>query len=160
MSRLTGGRPFARGVARRIHRRRSHVRCQPTTVSGRTRYDRRPPVRPDAPQGDPKQAVTRLQARATVRPLHRHQLLPERQILQDQFSMSAESQRQRPTDDDQQLEHVPIVAGAGARINSDEFWRGSVWTLHADSVIYRGALKFEEACTAFSEEQAASATRP
>ena len=39
--------------------------------------------------------------------------------------MSAESQRQRPTDDDQQLEHVPIVAGAGARINSDEFWRGS-----------------------------------
>ena len=36
MSRLTGGRPFARDVARRIHRRRSHVRCQPTTVSGRT----------------------------------------------------------------------------------------------------------------------------
>ena len=124
------------------------------------KYDRRPPVRPDAPQGDPKQAVTRLQARATVRPLHRHQLLPERQILQDQVSMSAESQRQRPTDDDQQLEHVPIVAGADARINSDEFWRGSVWTLHADAVIYRGALKFEEACTAFSEEQAASATRP
>ena len=61
----------------------------------------------------------------TVRPLHRHQLLPERQVLQDQFSMSAESQRQRPTDDDQQLEHVSIVAGAGARINSDEFWRGS-----------------------------------
>ena len=88
-------------------------------------YDRRPPVRPDAPQGDPKQAVTRLQARATVRPLHRRQLLPERQILQDQVSMSAESQRQRPTDDDQQLEHVPIVAGAGPRINSDGLWRGS-----------------------------------
>ena len=77
-------------------------------------------------QGDPKQAVTRLQARATVRSLHHHQLLTERQILQDQFSMSAESQRQRPTDDDQQLEHVPIVAAAGARINSDEFWRGSL----------------------------------
>ena len=42
--------------------------------------------------------------------------------------MSAESQRQRPTDDDQQLEHVPIVAAAGARINSDEFWRGSLLT--------------------------------
>ena len=39
--------------------------------------------------------------------------------------MSAESQRQRPTDDDQQLEHVSILAGAGARINADEFWRGS-----------------------------------
>ena len=38
--------------------------------------------------------------------------------------MSAESQRQRPTDDDQQLEHVPIVAGAGPRINSDEFGEG------------------------------------
>ena len=89
------------------------------------KYDRRTPVRPDASQGDPKQPVTRLQARATVRPLHRHQLLPERQVLQDQFSMSTESQRQRPTDDDQQLEHVSILAGAGARINSDEFWRGS-----------------------------------
>ena len=89
------------------------------------KYHRRAPVRPDSPQGDPKQSVTRLQVRATVRPFHRHQLLPQRQILQDQFSMSAESQRQRPTDDDQQLQHVSIVAGAGARINSDEFWRGS-----------------------------------
>ena len=44
----------------------------------------------------------------------------------DEVSLSAESQRQRPTDDDQQLEHVPIVAGAGPRINSDELWRGSV----------------------------------
>ena len=39
--------------------------------------------------------------------------------------MSTESQRQCTTDDDQQLEHVSILAGAGARINSDEFWRGS-----------------------------------
>ena len=54
-------------------------------------------------------------------PLHRHQLLAQRQVLQDQFSMSTKSQRQRPTDDDQQLEHVPILAGAGARINSEEF---------------------------------------
>ena len=79
------------------------------------KHDGRAPVRPEASQGDPKQAVSRLQARATVRPLHRHQLLAERQVLQDQFSMSAESQRQRTTDDDQQLEHVSILAGAGAR---------------------------------------------
>ena len=39
--------------------------------------------------------------------------------------MSAECQRQRATDEHQQLEHVSILAGAGARINSDEFWRGS-----------------------------------
>jgi hypothetical protein len=89
------------------------------------KHYRRAPVRPDASQGDPKQPVTRLQARAPVRPLHRHQLLPERQVFQDQFSMSAESQRQRPTDDDQQLEHVSILVGAGARINADGFWRGS-----------------------------------
>ena len=84
-------------------------------------YERRTPVRPDASQGDPKQPVSRLQVGATVRPLHRHQLLPERQVLQDQFSMSTESQRHSTTDDDEQLEHVSILAGAGARINSDEF---------------------------------------
>jgi hypothetical protein len=73
----------------------------------------RAPVRPEASLGDPKQPVTRLQARAAVRPLHRHQLLPERQVLQDQFSMSTESQRQRTTDDDQQLEHVSILGWRG-----------------------------------------------
>ena len=41
---------------------------------------------------------TRLQARAIVRPLHRDQLLPERQVLQDQLSMPTESRRQRTTD--------------------------------------------------------------
>ena len=88
-------------------------------------YERRSPVRPDASQGHPKQPVTGLQAGPTVRPLHRHQLLAQRQVLQDHFAMSAECQRQRTTDDHQQLEHVSILAGAGARINSDEFWRGS-----------------------------------
>jgi hypothetical protein len=51
----------------------------------------------------------------------RHAALAQRQIVQDQFSMSTNSQRQRPTDDDQQLEHVLILAGAGARINSEKF---------------------------------------
>jgi len=84
-------------------------------------YDRRPPLRPNASQGDPKQPVTGLQAGPTVRPLHRHQLLPERQVLQDQFSMSPKCQCQRATDEHQHLEHVSILAGAGVRINSDEF---------------------------------------
>jgi hypothetical protein len=30
-------------------------------------------------------------------------------------------QRQRATDEHQELEHASILAGAGARINSDEF---------------------------------------
>ena len=38
--------------------------------------------------------------------------------------MSTKSQRERPTDDDQQLEHVRSWL-CGARINSDELWRGS-----------------------------------
>jgi len=83
--------------------------------------ERRAPVRPDSPQGHPEQPVTGLQAGPTVRPLHCHQLLPKRQVLQDEFSMSPKCQRQRPTADHQQLEHVSILAGAGARINSDEF---------------------------------------
>jgi hypothetical protein len=88
-------------------------------------YERRAPVPPDASQGNPKQPVARLQARASVRPLQRGQLLPERQVFQDKLSMPTESQRQPPTDKDQQLEHDSILAGGGARINSDGFWRGS-----------------------------------
>jgi hypothetical protein len=64
-------------------------------------YERRSPVRPNPSQGNPKHPVTGLHAGPTVRPLHRHQLLAQRQVLQDQFSMSTKSQRQRPTDDDQ-----------------------------------------------------------
>jgi hypothetical protein len=88
---------------------------------GSNEYERGSPVRPNPSQGNPEQPVTGLQAGPTVRPLHRHQLLAQRQVLQDQFSMSTKSQRQRPTADDQQLEHVSILACAGARINSEEF---------------------------------------
>jgi hypothetical protein len=89
------------------------------------KYDCRAPVRSDASQGDPKQPVACLQARATVRPLQRHQLLPERQVLQDELSMPTKSQRQRTSDEDQQLDHGAILTGASARSNSKEFWRGS-----------------------------------
>ena len=87
-------------------------------------YERRAPIRPDASQGNPQQPVTGLQAGLTVRTLHRHQLLAQRQIFQDHFAMPAECQRQPSTDDQQQLEHVSILTGAAARINWDEFWRG------------------------------------
>ena len=45
----------------------------------RNQDELRAPVRPDESRRDPKQPVTRLQVGATVRPLDRHQLLPERQ---------------------------------------------------------------------------------
>jgi hypothetical protein len=39
-------------------------------------------------------------------------------------SVSAERQRQRAADHNEQLQHASIVAGVGATINADEFWRG------------------------------------
>ena len=88
---------------------------------GSNQYERRAPVRPDAAQGHPEQPVRGLQAGPTVRPLHRHQLLAQRQVLQDHLAMSAECQRQRTTDNHEQREHIGILADAGARINSEEF---------------------------------------
>jgi hypothetical protein len=89
-------------------------------------HQRRAPIPPDSGQGDPKQSVARLEVSAIGRPFHRRQLLPQRQVLQDQFTMSAERQRQRSADHDKQHYHAPIVAGVGAEINADEFWRTSV----------------------------------
>jgi hypothetical protein len=40
--------------------------------------------------------------------------------------MAAERQRECADDHDEQLQHAVIVAGVGARFNSDEFWRCSV----------------------------------
>jgi hypothetical protein len=47
------------------------------------------------------------------------------QVLQDQFPMAPERQRQAAADYDKQLQHASIVAGVGAKFNADEFWRGS-----------------------------------
>jgi hypothetical protein len=51
--------------------------------------------------------------------------------------------------------HVRIAARGGALAVAADVVRCSVWILQADAVIYRGALRFEEACTAFWEEQVA-----
>ena len=39
--------------------------------------------------------------------------------------MSAEGQRHRVEDQEDQLQHASIVTSVGAKINGDEFWRGS-----------------------------------
>jgi hypothetical protein len=88
----------------------------------------RPPVAPDSGQGDPKESVARLEGRALGRASHRPELLPQRQVLEHQFLMSAQGPGQRATDHDERLQHEWIVAGVDARINAhqpDEFWRGS-----------------------------------
>jgi len=78
---------------------------------------RRAPVPPDASQGDPKQSVARLEVWAFGRAFQRRQLLPQRQVLQDQFAMAAERQRQRAANHDEKLQHASIVA-ASARTST------------------------------------------
>jgi antitoxin (DNA-binding transcriptional repressor) of toxin-antitoxin stability system len=99
-------------------------------------HDRRAPVPPESGQGDPKQSVACLEVRALGRTFHRRQLLPQGQVLQDQFAMSAERQRQRAADHDEHLQHASIVDGVGAKINAAEFWRGSLG--HAECSASRG----------------------
>jgi len=53
--------------------------------------------------------------------------------------------------------HVRVAARNWTLAVAADVVRCSVWTLHADAVIYRGALRFEEACTPFWEEQAVTA---
>ncbi|PYQ86060.1 MAG: hypothetical protein DMG02_26180 [Acidobacteria bacterium] len=60
------------------------------------------------------------------------QLLPQRQVFQDQFPMAAECQRDCADDHDEQLQHAVIVVGVGAKFNSDEFWRWSGMTTRAN----------------------------
>jgi hypothetical protein len=96
-----------------------HDRVRPHEYHGRA------PVPPVSGQDDPKPSVARLEMRAAGRAFHRRQLLPQRQVLHDQFPMSAERQRQRPADHEKPRQHASIVRGPGAEINGDEFWRGS-----------------------------------
>ena len=53
------------------------------------------------------------------------QLLPQREVFQDQFPVTAERQGECADDHDQQFQHVRIVAVSGSKFNSYAFWR---WT--------------------------------
>ena len=88
-------------------------------------HQRNTPVPPASRQGDPKQSVARLEMGSRGRASQGRQLLPQGQVLQDQLSMSTARQCQRTDQYEQQLQHASIVAGAAARFNKDEFWRGS-----------------------------------
>ena len=82
------------------------------------------PVPPSSRESHPKESVARPEA-ASRRSVEGCQLLPQRQVLQDQFPMAAERQCKGANDHDDQLQHAVIVAGVGAKFNSDEFWRWS-----------------------------------
>ena len=73
----------------------------------------------------------------------------------DLSANGAQVQSERPLRPGSRI-HVRIAARGGALAVAADVVRCSVWILQADVVIYRGALKFEEACTAFWEEWAAA----
>ena len=67
----------------------------------------------------------------------------------------AQVQSERPLRPGSRI-HVRIAARHSTLAVDAGVVRCSVWLLQADAVIYRGALRFEEPCTAFWEEQAAA----
>jgi hypothetical protein len=75
----------------------------------------------------------------------------------DLSATGAQVQSERPLRPGSRI-HVRIAARGGALAVAADVVRCSVWILQADAVIYRGALRFEEACAAFWEEQAVQAT--
>jgi len=87
--------------------------------------ERGTPVGPHASQRDPEQAVRRVESwPLTAGPLQRAQLLPQRQILQDDLAMPAERQCERSANDEEQGQHGAIVAGLVEKINKDDLWEG------------------------------------
>src|SRR5262249_27574858 len=63
------------------------------------------PVPPKSREGHPEESVARLEA-ASRRSVVRRQLLPQREVFQDQFPVAAKHQRDCADDDDKQLRHA------------------------------------------------------
>ena len=100
----------------------------------------------------PRLAASALQIeRATLRPGCLVAVL-------DLSANGAQVQSERPLRPGSRV-HVRLAARNWTLAVAADVVRCSVWSLHADAVIYRGALRFEEECTGFWEEQAASARR-
>jgi hypothetical protein len=97
---------------------------------------------------EPRLAAAALQIeRATLRPGCLVAVL-------DLSANGVQVQSERPLRPGSRI-HVRIAARNCSFAVAADVVRCSVWILQADVVIYRGALRFEEACTAFVEEQAA-----
>jgi hypothetical protein len=77
----------------------------------------------------------------------------------DVSAHGAQVQSERPLRPGSRV-HVRMAARNSTLAIAADVVRCSVWTLHADAVIYRGALRFEEDCRAFWEEQARSGDAP
>ena len=104
-------------------------------------------------RGEPRLAAASLQIeRATLRPGCLVAVL-------DLSATGAQVQSERPLRPGSRI-HVRLAARNSSLAVAADVVRCSVWIVQADGVIYRGALRFEEACTAFLEEQAALVASP
>ena len=77
---------------------------------GLDEHERRAPVPPRLGQYDPKQPISPPQLRTGACASQRVELLAEREVLEDQFVMSAAGQRQRANEYKNQLQHASIVS--------------------------------------------------
>jgi hypothetical protein len=93
-------------------------------------HQRRAPIPPDSGQHDPEQPVARPDTHTRGRAFHRPELLPQRNVLQDQFVMASGGQRQSTANQHHQRQHASIVSGIAGENQSaqrrTEFWRTNV----------------------------------
>jgi hypothetical protein len=99
---------------RRVHWRRSQSRCHRTTVSGVRlyHYQCRAPLPPGVGEQDPEHPINRPEPRALAAAFQRPELLPEREVLEHQFVMSAARQGERSDEKENHLQHAtdPVYA--------------------------------------------------
>jgi hypothetical protein len=102
---------------------------------------------------EPRRPATALDIeRATLRPGCLVAVL-------DLSANGAQVQSERPLRPGSRV-HVRIVARHTTLAVAADVVRCSVWILQADAVIYRGALRFEEACTGFWAEERQTSPLP
>jgi hypothetical protein len=68
------------------------------------------PLRPECGKGHPEQAVSSAKTRPRRSALYGSELLPQRDILENQLVMSTASDRERATEQQNQLQHAEILA--------------------------------------------------
>jgi hypothetical protein len=84
---------------------------------GLDEHERAPPVVPRLGQHDPKQAISPPKLRTGDSAFQRVELLPEREILEDEFVMSATGQRHSADEEKDGLKHASILSCYAQGIN-------------------------------------------
>ena len=77
---------------------------------GLDEHERGAPVPPRLGQSDPKQAISPPELRTAARAFQAVELLAEREVLEDQFVMSAAGQPQRADENKDHLQHAKTVS--------------------------------------------------